>query len=230
MGAPLQSRPRARASSNCSCNCSFCFDRIDQKIVLVFLQNTKNSLKHKKEFIMKIKNIFLTILSVVSALTMTSSLSSCASGGFKLTRDYARWVNSQNIIIRIILYIFTSFVFGITILIDAVIFNTMDFWEGRVSQGDYLFEKDGKNFLVKHSQNNDLKKTIIQISQNNNIIETLVIEQKENGNIDVLKNGQKIATAQDLNTLPKIVNHIDNTNHLFLGYDLTKLSKLSISQ
>ncbi len=64
------------------------------------------------------------------ACTIMAITAGCASGGFKLTRKYASWLNSNNIIIRIILYILTSVVFAVTILIDMVIFNTIDFWEG----------------------------------------------------------------------------------------------------
>ncbi|MES2854537.1 MAG: hypothetical protein V4692_01685, partial [Bdellovibrionota bacterium] len=42
----------------------------------------------------------------------------CASGGFKYTRKYAQFINGQMILIRIILYIFTSIVFVITMLVD----------------------------------------------------------------------------------------------------------------
>src|SRR5688572_22802984 len=81
---------------------------------------------------------------------IVGGLAGCASGGFKLTRQYAGFVNRQNLILRIIIYIFTGIVFAVTLLIDFVIFNTIDFWEGRVSQGDFEFSKDGKVYLVHH--------------------------------------------------------------------------------
>lgn len=93
----------------------------------------------------------MSIVAVWSALVVGfASLAGCASGGFKLTRDYAGWVNRQNIVLRIVLYILTGVVFAVTMLIDLVIFNTMDFWEGRISQGEYNFNQDGRMYAVRH--------------------------------------------------------------------------------
>src|SRR5688572_8030721 len=88
-------------------------------------------------------------LSSIACFTMALT-SGCASGGFKLTRQYARWVNSQNIILRIVLYILTFIVFAVTLLIDAVVFNTIDFWEGKVSEGTYDFKDGDKVYQVRH--------------------------------------------------------------------------------
>ena len=87
------------------------------------------------------KKLWVKPLLCVTALSVAMlATAGCASGGFKLTREYARWVNSKNIILRIILYILTAVVFAVTMLIDLVVFNTMDFWNGTVSQGDYKFK------------------------------------------------------------------------------------------
>ena len=42
------------------------------------------------------------------------------------------------------------FGFAITLLVDMVIFNTMDFWEGRVSAGEYNYQSGDKTFYVRH--------------------------------------------------------------------------------
>ena len=75
----------------------------------------------------------------------------CVSGGFKLTRQYAGWVNSQTLVLRVIIYLLTFVVFGVTLLIDSVVFNTMDFWQGKVSAGGYEFKDGDKTYLVQHS-------------------------------------------------------------------------------
>lgn len=121
----------------------------------------------------------------------------CASGGYKLTRTYAQFVNKQNIILRIVLYILTGIVFAVTLLIDAVIFNTMDFWNGRVSANDYQFEKDGQLFIVKHSYkgvDKNLRNTEIQVFKKE-LFEvgtaevTLEISELASGKIELKENG-----------------------------------------
>lgn len=121
----------------------------------------------------------------------------CASGGFQLTRKYARFVNKQNIILRIIIYIFTSFVFAITLLIDAVVFNTLDFWNGRVSASDYQFEEGGKTFLVKHSykgENGNLRNTEIRIFKTEHFNvgaaeKTIELSELESGQVELREDG-----------------------------------------
>lgn len=123
----------------------------------------------------------------------------CASGGFKLTRKYAQFVNSQNIIIRIVLYILTSVVFAATLLIDAVVFNTMDFWEGRVSAGEHTFEKDGKLYAVKHfySGEKNLRNTQIQVFDKDThgvgkAESVILLSETEDGQVNVFENGKLV--------------------------------------
>ena len=59
------------------------------------------------------KFIYAILIFSVSILSVTQV--GCASGGFKLTRQYARFVNKQQIIIRIVLYILTAVVFLATL-------------------------------------------------------------------------------------------------------------------
>jgi hypothetical protein len=130
------------------------------------------------------------------------SLQNCASGGFKLTRQYAGWVNSQNLILRIILYILTSVVFAVTLLIDAVIFNTMDFWNGRVSQGTYEFEKEGKKYVVTHSYHEQgLRQSIIQVSHSDKT-EVILIKETAKSTIELWQNGTLTGQVENLDTLP----------------------------
>ena len=89
-------------------------------------------------------------LSSFAACAIMALTAGCASGGFKLTRQYARWVNSQNIILRIVIYILTSVVFAVTMLIDFVIFNTLDFWNGTVAAGSYEFKDGDKLFQERN--------------------------------------------------------------------------------
>lgn len=71
------------------------------------------------------KHVLIRPLMIGLAVWSAVLATGCASGGFKLTRQYAQFVNRQQLILRIVLYILTSIVFAATLLIDAVIFNTM---------------------------------------------------------------------------------------------------------
>lgn len=129
----------------------------------------------------------------------------CASGGFKLTRDYARFVNSKTLILRIILYIFTSIVFAVTLLIDMVIFNTIDFWEGKVSQGDYEFKKEGKTYFAHHEilPGSQLKRSTIKVSdEKGRLLQEVVLMETEKGEIDFYVDGQLRTRVKDIHSAP----------------------------
>lgn len=144
-------------------------------------------------------------LSSFLACGLMAVASGCASGGFKLTRQYAGWVNSQMIILRIVIYLLTGIVFAVTLLIDAVVFNTMDFWEGRVSQGDYLFQQGERVFHVKHEvlPEGGLRRSTIETKDlQGKTLEVTVVAENSNGEIELLVNGVKKATVNDLQALP----------------------------
>lgn len=147
----------------------------------------------------------MTAIGIWSALIMGLN-TGCASGGFKLTRQYASFVNRNNVVLRVILYILTGVVFAVTLLIDAVIFNTMDFWEGRVSQGDYRFEKGGQTYLVHHqtSPSTGLRESKIEILSKANSRQTILISETQTGEIEFRVDGVLRARASDINALPKL--------------------------
>lgn len=129
----------------------------------------------------------------------------CASGGFHLTREYARFINSKTLILRIILYIFTSVVFVVTLLIDMVIFNTIDFWEGRVSQGDYEFKKDGKTYHARHEilPGTGLKRSTIKITDSHQaLIQEVILSETARGEIDLYVDGQLRTRIKDIHSAP----------------------------
>ncbi len=145
----------------------------------------------------------------------------CASGGFKLTRQYARFVNSNNIILRVVLYVLTFVVFGVTLLIDMVVFNTMDFWNGTVSQGIYEFVNQDKKFVVEHKiLPNQRRRSTIQIQKlGGEHLQEVVLAETPEGNIDVFVDGVRTAQVHDLNSLP-VTTLFDNkgqvTSHLVI--------------
>lgn len=142
--------------------------------------------------------------SFLACLTMALT-SGCVSGGFKLTREYAGWVNKQNIILRIILYILTSVVFMVTLLIDTVVFNTIDFWEGRVSAGDFQFKEGSKVFHVKHEflPNSSLRQSTIQIMDlNQNLIQKVVLAETATGDIEMFVDGKLRTRVHGVSEFP----------------------------
>lgn len=150
------------------------------------------------------KKMAISLVAII-ACALTSITSGCASGGFKLTRQYARWVNSQMIILRIVLYILTLPIYGITMLIDLVVFNTMDFWKGTVAAGAYQYNQDGKHYFVKHEiqPGTQLKKSTIEVkSQNLTLIQTMVLQETPSGEIEFLVDGKLKTKVTDISSFP----------------------------
>jgi len=149
------------------------------------------------------RNLFY-LFSFCACAVMAMATGGCASGGFKLTRDYARWVNSQNIILRIIIYILTSVVFAVTILIDVVVFNTMDFWQGRVSGGSYDFKDADKTFHVLHEviPGTQLKRSTITVKSPNEPLKVIVLNETSKGEVELFIDGQLRTRVSDISSIP----------------------------
>lgn len=147
----------------------------------------------------------ISYIGAFVACAVMSLATGCASGGFKLTRTYAQFVNSQNIIIRIILYILTGIVFAVTILIDLVINNTMDFWDGRVSAGDYQFKQDGKTYLAHHEllPGSGLRKSTIRVlDDKDHQLQEVVLSETSAGDIEVRVDGRLRGRVHGISEIP----------------------------
>lgn len=156
-----------------------------------------------------LKPVFFLLAFLASGVVAIST--GCSSGGYKLTRTYARWLNSQNIILRIVLYLLTGIVFAVTILIDLVIFNTMDFWNGTISGGSYEFKKDGNTFYVNHEfqPGTQLKKSTIEVKDSNDRLQqTVVLLETPSHEIQMWVDGKLRTTVENINSFPiaKIFN------------------------
>lgn len=151
------------------------------------------------------RSFFLMIsLLACSVVALTTG---CASGGFKLTREYAGFVNRQNVVIRVILYILTGVVFFATILIDVVVNNTMDFWNGQVSQGTYEFHQGGKTYVARHEilPGTSLKRSTIRVyGEHRALIQDVVLQETTSGEIEMFVDGQLRARVHDLSSLPMV--------------------------
>lgn len=172
------------------------------------------------------KNFMLRPFGYLGALIACAFMAlttGCASGGYKITRQYAQFVNKQNLILRIIIYIFTGVVFAITLLIDMVIFNTMDFWEGRVSAGDYNFKQGEKSYFVKHEVlEKSRKRSTIQVrGADQSLLQTVVLQETAAQEIEVYVDGQLRTKVRDITGLP-IASVYDAKGNLTLESVITE--------
>lgn len=141
----------------------------------------------------------------LTACTILALTTGCASGGFKLTRQYAGWVNSQTVILRVIIYILTGIVFAVTLLIDMVVFNTMDFWQGHVSAGSFDFKDGEKTYQVKHEYlpGTQLRQsTIVVRDRDMNIAQEVQLTELTTGDIEMRVDGKLRARVKGLSGLP----------------------------
>ncbi len=148
------------------------------------------------------------IAAAIMALT-----TGCASGGYKLTRRYSQFVNKQMIIIRIVLYLLAGVVFAVTMMIDLVIFNTIDFWEGRVSAGEYNFNKGEQTFHVRHEvlPGSSLKRSTTQIyGMKKELLQTVVLQETVSGEVELLVDGRLRTKVRDLAGLPMMAMYDSN--------------------
>ncbi len=153
---------------------------------------------------MFMKQLNRRALAMITLAFFSAIATGCASGGYKLTRQYAGFVNKQNILVRILLYIFTSIVFGITMLVDLVVFNTMDFWNGKVSKGNYNFEKDGKMFAVNHmiTPEGRRKSHIVVSDGNHQVLQDVVLSETEKKDIEIFVDGKLTGRVSDISSIP----------------------------
>lgn len=97
-------------------------------------------------------------------------------------------------------------VFGVTLIIDAVVFNTMDFWEGRVSQGTFHFEKDGQSYVVEHRLRDGLRVSRIEVRKAGRLMKTMAIEETSSGQIEYFENGVRKAQVDQISSVPRITH------------------------
>jgi hypothetical protein len=156
----------------------------------------------------------LSYLSAFAACSIMSFATGCASGGYHLTRQYAQWVNSNPVILRVILYILTGFVFAITLLIDVVYFNTMDFWDGRVSAGSYEFKDQKKTFQVRHEyQPGHLRRSTIHVNdENKKLLQEVVFNETSSGEVEFFVDGKLRSRVHNISEIPIASNYDENGN------------------
>jgi len=156
----------------------------------------------------------ISYLAAFAACTVTAFATGCASGGYHLTRQYAQWVNSNPVILRVILYIFTAVVFAITLLIDGVFFNTMDFWNGRVSAGDFTFKDQKKTFQVRHEyQPGNLRRSTVHVTdESGKQLQEVVFNETADHEVELFVDGQLRTKVHNINEIPIASNYDEKGN------------------
>ena len=165
----------------------------------------------------KIMSKPLSYLCAFLSCLVFSFATGCASGGFKLTKKYAGFVNSQNIFLRIILYLLTGIVFAVTLFADFIIFNTMDFWEGKVSAGSYNFKDGEKTFHVQHEYQPDgqLRRSTIRAFDENNVqMQEVVLNETAAGEIEMFVDGKLRTKVHSISELPTASLYDENGKFL----------------
>jgi hypothetical protein len=155
----------------------------------------------------RLQKYWLFFLGSFLACSVMSLTTGCASGGWKLTRQYAGWLNSQPIILRVIIYILGFIIFFVTILVDVVVLNTMDFWEGKVSAGDYHFKDGDRTFFAHHEYmpGTQLKRSSIQVKDNDGkLLQNVVFQETVEHDIELFVDGVLRARGHDMKTMPAV--------------------------
>ena len=141
---------------------------------------------------------------VAALITLTAfssvALTGCAAGGFKLTRGLARWNNSKSIVPRILIYIAFGLllpVYIITLLVDFVVMNTIDFWEGTVASQNVNYEEKGVHYAVAHVRD-PLRHTTIRMSIGDQLKSVVELRELENGKIALSIDGVRRAELNDI--------------------------------
>ena len=160
----------------------------------------------------------------------------CASGGYKLTREYAKWVNSKSLIIRIILYILTTVVFGVTLLIDAVVFNTIDFWNGTVSGGKLEFKEGERVYQVNHEilPGTNLKRSTIKVlNADGSPFQLIVLNETTSGEIEFNVDGKTRTRVRNITSIPIASLYDTNgklTDEKFLLLDVPTMNLQNVAK
>lgn len=170
----------------------------------------------------KLLSKLLFYFGVATTCLMMIFTTGCVSGGFTLTRTYAKFINSKQIVLRIVLYILTGIVFAITLLVDMIVNNTIDFWEGRVSAGSYKFHKGENTYIAQHEfmPNTNLKRSTIKVMDSNDkLLQVVIFRETPTHEIELLVDGKIRAKAENMSSLPKL-SSFDEKGKLIEQQDL----------
>jgi hypothetical protein len=142
------------------------------------------------------------------AATMAFNILAGCSGGYMLSRTFAKWLNAKGIVLRVLLWLFVWPVYLLAVITDEVVLNTIDFWTGRVtSDNTKFFEKDGVRVQVVHSRN-PLRRSVFTIDTKNGDHSVIELRETVIGSIEVYRDGLKRNEVKDIESaLPTFVGY-----------------------
>ena len=147
---------------------------------------------------------------LLAAVLASGVVVGCASGGFTTTRSVSKFINSKGIILRIVLYIVLWPVLIITMLADEIVFNTIDFWTGKVSAQNKVFEKNGVRVMVAHSLT-PLHRSVLTIEPKKGDRTVIELRETATGSVEVYRDGVKRTEVKDIQSaFPMLSLYQDN--------------------
>lgn len=160
---------------------------------------------------------FLYVFGTATACLMMISNTGCVSGGWELTRDYSKWLNSKKVALRVVLYILTMPVFFVTILIDTVVNNTIDFWNGTVTESTQVFYKDDKTYYLQHELLSDakLRRTTIQIQDASfKTLQTIILAETLQNEVELIVDGVIRTKVENIDQAFPLLSTFDENGKL----------------
>ncbi|MGE4231838.1 MAG: DUF3332 family protein [Bacteriovoracia bacterium] len=139
---------------------------------------------------------YLRTIAVILLLTIQPiAFQGCAAGNWNLIRKVANWNLKMSILPRVLVYIILVIipVYAVTALLDAVIFNTIEFWTGSaVIRADHkVFEKDGDKVEIVNTVD-PLKKSKITTTHKDGSIQVVEMIETPRGTIEIFMDGKKV--------------------------------------
>jgi hypothetical protein len=146
----------------------------------------------------KLRAISLVTLAVFSM----TAFSGCAAGRFHLTRAVGGWNNRMPLLPRILVYVAFVIipVYGVTLLADFLVTNTIDFWSGTSTASNASYERDGVKYAVVNRKD-PLKHTIITAQAPNKLPQVIEFKEQASGKIALWIDGVQRAEVSDLNEM-----------------------------
>lgn len=190
---------------------------------LVFNEKMINLRLYVEQTICRIQMVFINLKSIIMKknfkltallLSATIFLSSCI-GSFGLTNKVLDWNNGignkfVNELVFIALHIVP--VYEISVFIDAVVLNSIEFWTG-----DNLVAEPGDTKIVKNSAGEDIQ---IVATENG-----YTVSNGETAMNFVFDKEQQIWSAEYNNQLTNLVKlNGDNTAQIFVGEDVVDVN------
>ncbi|MEW6055997.1 MAG: DUF3332 family protein [Bdellovibrionota bacterium] len=129
------------------------------------------------------------------------SFSGCAGGNFNLVRSVAKWNLRMSLLPRVIVYLAFIIipVYPIALLLDAILFNTIEFWTGKpvLTAKNQKFEKDGVTVEIAHFLD-PLRRTVITSTMKDGSRSLTELRETEGKSIEIYVDQIKRGEVQNI--------------------------------